>query len=145
MRRKKWLVSCLALVGSGGLAFAIPALPAVGQSSPPSTPIILFKTAPIKDRGAVANVTAYVACNYGEQDQLSVSLTERSGKKITGGYGYSELFNCTGQIETIKTQVTINLGDNPFVPGPAFAQASLFGCYFGCTATTGTIHLVAAK
>jgi hypothetical protein len=122
--KKTWL-GALALVTGGGLAAALPALPAVGQYSPPSTPIILRSTAPIVARGAAAKPSAYVACPAGQEAFLQIALTERSGKGIASGAGQQD-FPCSGQIETVIVPVPATT--RPFVAGKAFAQATLFYC-----------------
>jgi hypothetical protein len=136
----------LTLAAGGGTAVALPALPAVGQSSPPSSPIVLVKTAQVIDRGAVAKPAAYVVCGAGGQGDLQIQLTERSGKSIVTGYGIQD-FTCTGQIETVRVPVPASGGERPWVAGTAFAQAQLFSCNFYCSsgAKTGNIKLVIKK
>ncbi|MDQ1468224.1 MAG: hypothetical protein QOH10_2639 [Actinomycetota bacterium] len=126
MTRNKLLVAALALGAACGLAGTVGVLPAVGQSSPPSSPVILGRTARILYRGAVARTVVYVVCQPGDFAQLSISLTERSGSGIASGAGFVDSVSCTGQIQTITVPVTA-FGKR-FVKGTAFGQATLFDC-----------------
>lgn len=127
-----------ALLAGGGLAAGLPAMAAVGQSSPPSSPVVLGKTAQLQYRGVVAVPYAYVACTPGDYAYLSISLTERTGKTVTSGYG-SQQINCSGQIQTIRIPVTPPSGSHVFVKGTGVGQAQLQDCgYEGCNQTTVT-------
>jgi hypothetical protein len=126
MINRKGLLAGVALLAGGGIAAAMgPALPAIGQASPPSTPLIVRSTAKVIDRGAVAQPTLLVACQPGDLAFVSISLSERSGKLIASGSNGEEI-TCSGGIETIKLSVTPQLA--PFVAGKAFGQASLQDC-----------------
>jgi hypothetical protein len=131
MRRKRWLTAGLALALGGGTAALIPVLPAVGQSSPPSSPIVLAHTATLADKGAVVNTTTMVACGAGDFGQLAVSLSEKAGgNNVAAGAGI-QLFNCTGQIQRVKVPVAAGglLGAGKvFTTGTAFEQATLLDC-----------------
>jgi hypothetical protein len=110
---------------AGGLALALPQLPAVGQSSSPVAAIRLASSARIADRGAVAFPTATVVCPEGDVGQVSIELTETSGHAIAQGYGY-DLVNCTGQFQDVQVALTPSL--KPFVVGNAYGQSSIFVC-----------------
>jgi hypothetical protein len=136
MHKNRWMSVAAALVVGGGAAAALGVLPAVGQSSPPSNAIIVGSTAKIIDRGVAAKPYAYVVCPPGSTiSQLSFKLTERSGKFIASGSGYTDI-NCTGEIETVTVPVTARA--HPFVSGKGFAEAEFFYCgnYGGCTGNT---------
>jgi hypothetical protein len=146
MTRKRWLKAGLALLLGGGLAGAIPGLAAVGQSSPPSSPVILRSSARILDKGAVAKPSAYVVCQPGDLAQLNITLTEAVGKRgLASGNGFSQSFPCTGQIETITVAVVASLPGKPFVAGRAFGQASLFDFSNGTEASTSRTVTLTTK
>jgi hypothetical protein len=126
MTRKRWLKGGLALVLGGGLAAAIPGLAAVGQSSPPSSPVILRSSARILDRGAVVKPSAFVVCQPGDFAQLSITITEAVGKGLAAGSGFVDSLPCNGQIETITVPVVASLPGKAFVKGRAFGQATLY-------------------
>ena len=120
MTRNRWLTAALALGAALGLAGSVGVLPAVGQSSPPSSPVILGGTAHIVVRGAAALPFAYVVCQPGDFAQLEIQLTERSGHGIAAGTAYTNQLACNGLIETITVPVTAT--GKPFVTGTAHAS-----------------------
>jgi hypothetical protein len=127
MTRNSW-ISTVALVAGAGLVVGLGILPAVGDSSTPSSSVILGGTAQIVNRGAAAQAFAFVVCPSGDSAQLEISLVEKSGNGIASGFGYVDPVNCTGQIQTITVPVTTS--GKPFVRGAAFGQATLFDCSF---------------
>jgi len=136
-----------ALLGGGGIAAAIPALPAVGQASPPSSPIVLVKTAPVFDKGIGVSVKSYVACGAGDTGYLSTQVTERSGKGIASGGGYVD-FPCTGQVETVTIPTLAGLGSKLFVAGKAYVIATLNDCGpFNCSVSSvsGNVTITVKK
>jgi hypothetical protein len=140
MTRKRW-ISVLALVAGAGLVGSLGILPAVGDTSTPSTPVILGDTAQIINRGAAALASALVVCDRGDFASLSIALTERSGGGIAAGSGFADV-NCTGQIQTVTMPITAF--GKPFVKGTAFGQASLFSCGIdicGESTDTGNVKL----
>jgi hypothetical protein len=141
MIRNRWVVGALALLVGGGIATAVGVLPALGQSSPPSSPVIMGSTAQIVARGAGANPFAYVACTPGFIASLTISLSEKSGKGIASGSGSTDV-NCNGEIQTITIPVAAT--GKPFVKGSAFGEASLFSCTpssCGQTTVSGTVTM----
>jgi len=139
----------LALVAGGAVAVTMAGLPAVGQESPPSTTIIMAKMATLFDRGVGATIKIRATCNSGDQGQVGVTLSERSGRKITQGSGY-QTFNCTGGIETVTVTVVVGNGGPyggsaaPFVVGTAYGQSYMEDCspnYF-CNQTGESNHNV---
>ena len=143
MTRNRWLTAALAIGAALGIAGTVGVLPAVGQSSPPSSPIILGGTAHIIARGAAVKPYAYVVCQPGDFAQVEISITEKSGNGIASGTGYVDSFNCTGQIE--KLTVAVTAFGKPFVKGTAFGQATLLDCgQFNCGQATVS-HKVTLK
>jgi hypothetical protein len=126
MTRNRWLTAALALGAALGIACTVGVLPAVGQSSPPSSPILLGTSAHLIAKGAAAKPFALVVCQPGDFAQLSISLTEKSGKGIASGTGYVDTVPCSGQIETIS--VPVAAFGKPFVKGVAFGQAIFLDC-----------------
>jgi hypothetical protein len=135
-----------ALMVGGGLALAVPMLPAVGQSSTPVAGVKLQGSGTYADGGAVAFVSVLVACPAGDEPGLGVSLTEKSGHAIASGSGSPATLVCTGGIQTVKVAVTAN--NKPFVAGTAFGEADFFDCNnAGCASAydQGNVKLVAKK
>jgi hypothetical protein len=146
MKMKLLAKVAAALMVGGGLALALPMLPAVGQSSTPVGGIRLQTSGTYADGGAVAFVTVLVACPPGDEPGVSVSLTERSGHAIASGSGSPAALVCTGGIQAVKIAVTPT--NKPFVTGTAFGQADLFDCNpFECFSVTDqrNVKLVAKK
>jgi hypothetical protein len=146
MTRNRWLTAALALGAALGIAGTVGVLPAVGQSSPPSSPIVLGSSAHLVARGAAAKPFAYVVCQPGDFAQLSISLSERSGHGIASGQGYVDTISCTGQIQTIT--VPVAAFGKPFVKGSAFAQADFIDCgrfFCGEAQVSRTIKLKTIK
>ena len=142
IRPKKRLVGALVVGAACGLAGIVGVLPAVGQSSPPSSPIVLGTSAKIVARGAAARPFAYVVCQPGDYANLRVTLSETSGKGIASGKGQVSV-SCSGQIQTITVPVTAH--GKPFVKGPGFLRATFSDCgYFRCGDTTVS-HTVKLK
>ncbi len=141
MIRNRWVVGAMALVVGGGIATAVGVLPALGQSSPPSSPVILGPTAQIVAKGAGAYPFAYVACTPGSYASLTISLSEKSGKGIASGSGSTDV-TCNGEIETIT--VPVSATGKPFVKGSAFGEATFFSCgpiFCGQTTVSGTVKM----
>jgi hypothetical protein len=130
MFRRKWLTAGLALLVGGGIAAAMPGLAAVGQSSPPSSPVVLQNTAQIVNRGAAALASVLVVCQPGDSTSLTVSLSEKSGNGIAEGSAFQSQLACTGEIETLIVPITPT--NKPFVKGTALGQASFTDCTYQC-------------
>ncbi len=141
MIRNRWVAGAVALAAGGGIAAAVGVLPALGQSSPPSSPVILGSTAQIVAKGAGAYPFAYVACQPGSFASLYITLTEKSGKGIASGSGSTQV-NCNGEIETITIPVAAT--GKPFVKGTAFGQATFYACgpsSCGQTTVSGNVKM----
>jgi hypothetical protein len=140
--RRKLLYPAVSVACGAVAALSVGVLPAVGQSSPPSTPMKIVATAKIVARGAAAKPQVEVACTSGDFAQVSITLTERVGKRIATGSD-SVGFTCSGEIQTVTLPVSATSA--PFTKGSAFAQATLFDFGpFSFTQTTKskTIRLV---
>jgi hypothetical protein len=143
MIRHKRLVGALAVGAACGLAGIVGVLPAVGKSSPPSSPVVIGPTASIVARGVAARPFVYVVCQPGSYNELRLSLTERSGKGIASGNGRVEV-PCSGQIQTIKIPVTAH--GHPFVKGTGFAKVRFYSCSrFGGCGETDVSHTIKLK
>jgi hypothetical protein len=147
MIRHKRIVGALVVGGAVGLVGVLGMLPAIGQKSPPSSPVILLPAGNVVARGAAATASAYVVCHPGDYASLTITLSERSGKHIASGSGRANQIGCSGQIQTIRVTV-IPHGATPFVKGSAFARARFEDCgYYSCgqTAVSHNIKLKTKK
>jgi hypothetical protein len=140
----------LALVLGAGTAALIPVLPAVGQSSPPSSSIVLASSAALGNKGAVVNTTTFVACGAGDIGQLAISLTEKAGGNSVASGTAFEQFNCTGQIETVTIPVAAGTpfgAGKVFTTGTAFEQAQLQDCtpFFFCNSSSASGNVKLTK
>jgi len=140
VRTKHAFGGLAAVVVGAGLAFGIPALPAVGQVSPPAIMSVqLTGEATLVAKGAALSVPVEVRCPAGSPFQgLSVQVTQRAGSKIANGFGGTNDFVCTGATQIVT--VTVQAQGAAFKKGPAAGQATLFACTtdFGCTSVTDT-------
>ena len=118
----------LAAIGiGGGLALAVPALPAVGQISPPAVfSVEVGDEATLVARGAAVLVPVEIRCPAGSTGFLSVRVTQRVGSRIASGSGSTSDFVCTGATQTVE--VLVPAQGQAFKKGPAVAEASLFAC-----------------
>jgi hypothetical protein len=130
MKLKPWAAISAAVVVGVGLSLAVPALTAVGQSSPPTSAISLGSTATLVAKGVAVQVPVEFTCPAGQYASIGVTLAERSGKSVVQGSSGTSL-PCTGSPQS--TTVTINSSGTPFKSGSAFAQASLFSCFYTCS------------
>ncbi len=142
---KRGLFRLVAAIGvGGGLAFAIPALPAVGQASPPAViSVEVGDEATLVARGAAVSVPVEVQCPPGSRGYLRVSVTQRAGSRIASGSAFTSDFVCTGATQTVH--VVVPAQGQAFKKGPAFAEAFLSVCadYFCQSVTdTETIEIV---
>ncbi len=140
---KKWgTLAAIALVAVPA-ALAIPALPAVGQSSAPVAGVRLTGKGTIGARGAVASTGVQIACPATDVAFIQVQVTERSGNAIAQGTGQSQA-KCNGNIKTVSVPVTpVN---KPFVVGKAFGEASIYICDMnGCSSNTDARNVKLTK
>ena len=139
---KRHVLRLVAAIGvGGGLALAIPVLPAVGQISPPSVlSVEVGDEATLVARGAGVLVPIEVRCPAGGTGFLSVRVTQRAGSRIASGSGSTSDFVCTGATQTVE--VLVHAQGQAFKRGPAVAEASLFVCSeFFCEQVTDTENI----
>jgi hypothetical protein len=134
MFRRKAVMGALALLTGAGLAAALPALPAVAKSSPPK-PLVIRPGALIIAGGAVARPGVDIVCPSGQQVSVTMTLNEVINNHIAKGKGAREVV-CTGVQQRVFVKIPAS---RPFMPGPAFAEASFFYCTdSGCVQPTAT-------
>ena len=141
---RRWRL--LAAIGiGGGLAFAGPVLPAVGQVSPPAVfSVEVGDEATLVARGAAVLVPVEIRCPAGATGSLSVEVTQRAGSRIASGFGSTSDFVCTGATQTVEVLVTAQ--GQAFKKGPAVAEASLFVCSnFFCQFVSDTENIEIAR
>ena len=144
---KRHLLPTLAAIGlGGGMTFAIPALPAVAFHSPPEViSVEVGDEATIVARGAAVLVPIEVTCPAGSQGFLSTRVTQRAGRRIASGNGFTEV-TCTGSTQVVDVLVQAQGGGQAFKKGTAVAEATLSTCggFFFCTTVsdTETIQIV---
>jgi hypothetical protein len=142
---KRHVLRLLAAIGvGGGLAFAVPVLPAVGQVSPPAVVSVeVGDEASLVARGAAVLVPVEIRCPAGSTGFLSVRVTQRAGSRIASGVGSTSDFVCTGATQTVE--VLVPAQDQAFKKGAAIADASLFVCgptFCGSVSDTENIEIV---
>lgn len=145
MTKRNVLRLLAAIAVGGGLAFAIPALPAVGQVSPPSVlSVEVGDEATLVARGAAVLVPVEIRCPAGSTGFLSVRVTQRAGSRIASGSGGTTDFVCTGATQTVD--VLVHAQGQAFKKGPAVAEASLSVCGgFFCEFVTDTENIDIAR
>lgn len=112
-----------ALVGGSALAFAVPALAAVSDSSPAAgVSLSIVGDGQIIARGAQAQVTYKVMCPVGSSTFLWGSLTQRVGNGVASG-GDGTSVDCTGGTQVVT--LTFNANDKAFRKGTAATSAQL--------------------
>jgi hypothetical protein len=127
MTKRHVLRLLAAVVVGGGVAFAVPVLPAVGQISPPAVVSVeVGDEATLVARGAAVLVPVEVRCPAGGTGFLSVRVTQRAGSRIASGSGSTNDFVCTGATQIVE--VLVHAEGQAFKRGPAVAEASLFAC-----------------
>jgi hypothetical protein len=134
MTRKQLRRPLAAIAAGAGLAFAFPALPAVGQFSPPAVVSAEVQDqATLVARGAAVLVPVEIVCPAGSTFRsLAVQVTQRAGSAIASGSSGTNDFTCTGSTQVVE--VLVPAQGQAFKKGPAIAEASLFLCAdFGCS------------
>jgi hypothetical protein len=139
MTKRQVLRTLAALTLGAGLVAAVPAMPAIGQISPPAViSVEVGDEATLVARGAAVLVPVEVVCPAGSEFRdLSVRVTQRAGSRIASGFGGTSDFICTGTTQVVN--VLVHAQDLAFRKGQAVAEASLFVCTeFGCESVTDT-------
>lgn len=140
MNIKLWAKVAAPIVVGVGMGLGIPSLTAVGQSSPPASAITLGNTATLVAKGVSASVPITVTCPSGNQGQIEVSLSERSGKAIVQGQTFT-FVTCTGAPQSLVIAVAPQ--GQPFKSGVALGTASLFSfCFPGNNCNAVDSHTV---
>ena len=124
----RWTRAVAALALGGGLALASPALPAVGDHSPPTFAphdIELGDEATVIAKGAGVIVPVEVTCEAGATGFVNVQITQARGRHVANGSGFTEVA-CEGTTQTVEVLVTAQSG--AFKRGAALAEAHLAVC-----------------
>ena len=132
MQLGNWRKAGIALLAGGGIALAIPALPAVAKSSTPQGPLVIAPNGRLVNKGVAVDVTVTATCSPGARVYLYVQVTEASHKTVTQGYA-QRTFLCTGAPQVIPLTATLYSGEAVFVPGTAQVQAQLNGGFHAST------------
>jgi hypothetical protein len=149
MSTRTW-VSAVAAIGAGAaLSIAGPALPAVGDSSPPGAflEVEIGDSGTLIAKGAGVVIPVDVTCPAGTTGFLGVSITQTRGRFIASGGGGEEVA-CTGETQTVS--VTVFAQGGAFKRGTALVDAHLSSCtdFFGRCSTaedTEVISLTTAR
>jgi len=129
MKIKSWMKIPAVLIVGAGLTLAMPALAAVGQSSPPSSVIQIESTkATVLAGGLAVELPIRYFCATGAFSQsASASISAVSHKSIiTASANFTP--SCTGKFETVK--LILDVVGQKFLPGPALASAQMDVCDF---------------
>ncbi len=131
-------IGAAALAAGGGFALCGTASPAVAYSSPPLfLSMSIQSPAALVARGAAVNVPVVVSCSSGGSAGVTVTVTERVGKKTASGTG-TVTVGCTDANETVLVTVPSRNGV-AFAKGSALAQGDIFEClYYTCGDETDT-------
>ncbi len=124
----RWTRAVTALALGGGLALAAPALPAVGDHSPPTFAphdIEVGDEATVIAKGAGVIVPVEVTCEAGRTGFVHVEITQARGRHVANGFGFTEV-DCEGTTQTVNVVVTADGG--AFKRGPALVRAHLGVC-----------------
>jgi hypothetical protein len=133
----RWTRVVAAIGLGGGLALAAPALPAVGDHSPPRIlQIEVGDEGRVVAKGAAVIVPVELACEAGEHGFLDVRLTQARGRHVATGSTFENV-DCTGTTQVVEVLVSAN--DGAFKNGVALAEARLFVCGdFSCEVVEDT-------
>jgi len=126
-------IGAAALAAGGGFALFGSGSPAVAYSSPPLfLSVSVQSPATLIAHGAAVQVPVQFSCSTGGyEEQLTVQVTERTGRKTAYGAQTIQV-GCTDSNETVLVTVPSQNGVS-FGKGSALAQADLFECtYYQC-------------
>jgi hypothetical protein len=125
-------IGAAALAAGGGFAVLGSGSPAAAYSSPPLfLSVSVQSPATLTAHGAAVQVPVKFSCSSGGQAFLTVTLTERVGRKTASG-SHQIAVGCTDGNETTLVTVPSQNGVS-FGKGSAYAQADLFECtYYTC-------------
>ncbi len=138
-----WIRAVTAVAGVG-LAVAVHAGPA--EAAPR---VRVSTTSIVLADGAAVAVPVRVSCDPGASPNISVEISQRSGRQIANAFGNESNVVCDGTPHDVQVFVTARV--LAFSKGVAFVTASVFSCSFfpfpptpsACTAKSSrTTHLV---
>ncbi|MBI3687177.1 MAG: hypothetical protein HY241_07530 [Actinobacteria bacterium] len=117
------------VVLAGGVTVLAPAAPALAYISPP---LVLLGEAQspayLVAKGAAADVTVEYTCSA-DSMYIDLQLTERVGKKIASGWGYTSV-GCNATTQRTVIRVNANPYGAAFAKGTAVADTYVWGCRF---------------
>jgi hypothetical protein len=117
-------IGATALAAGGGLAVFGSGSPAVAYSSPPLfLSVTVQSPASLVAKGAAVQVPVQLSCSTGGDAYLTITVTERVGRKTASGSHQIEV-GCTDSTETVLVTVPSQNGVS-FGKGSALAQADL--------------------
>jgi hypothetical protein len=130
MHRTAWGRTLIAIIIGGALAAAIPALPAVGQFSPPH-PVVDIGTGRLVAKGVAVDVPVTYTCGPGDlvYGFLDVQVSQRTQQgRLAQGFGFTDDIVCDGTPQTVIVRVPAEsfFGGVAFKSGVALATATLF-------------------
>jgi hypothetical protein len=147
MNVRRWARSAgaAAALAAGGAFGILPAAPALAFfSGGLFLDVVPQSPANLVGGGAAVDVPVEVTCNAQLVD-VHVNLTEKVGKKIAAGDGFTEVA-CTGAHQRILVRVTANSTGQAFAKGKAVATADVFGCNsVTCGQETGSATITLKK
>jgi len=117
-------VGAAALAAGGGFALFGSGSPAAAYSSPPIfLSVSIQSPATLTAHGAAVQVPVKYSCSTGGDAYLTVTVTERVGRKTASGSHQQEV-GCTNGNQTVLVTVPSQNGVS-FGKGTAYAQADL--------------------
>jgi hypothetical protein len=156
----KFRVALVGLVVAGGGAAALalgPVSAAVGQSSPPTSPIQVQVTAnspaTLVANGTEVDVSVTATCSGPDVDSayVGVTLTEAVDGDIANGFGSTNV-DCTGTSQTadivVVAYTSSPVGTPTTVPfqnfkkGPAIADTQIYGCDYTYSCVSQEVYPV---
>jgi hypothetical protein len=124
--RRRWIAAAIAVATGGGIALTAPSSPAVAFFSPPLfLDIQVQSPAHLVSGGAALSVPVEVTCSGASTAFVSVSVTEKVGKRLAKGSGSAQI-GCTQSRQNVL--VTVVASGTAFTKGSAFAQGDIFAC-----------------
>ena len=138
----RYRLGAAALLVGATVALAGPGMSAVAdESSPSGLQVKVNEPLTLQAKGVAVSVPVTVTCPAFTSASLDVSVAQKGGNGVVSG-SRSIQVQCTGSPQAVVVNVTTS--SRLFKSGPAFVEASLFGCTFICgTATSsGTFTVV---
>ena len=146
MKIKSWLAVPAVLILGAGLTLAIPAMSAVGQSSPPAVAVqIKVNSVALLGGGLAVKLPVRYICPTGDNAQGgSAQLSEAVHKAILTATAQFPV-TCNGTFQHID--LVLYVQGQSFKPGTALAAASIYVCNYSvypysCSTTSAAHSLV---